>query len=43
MIVDDYGALTNCRTAVHDFRSKYGIADEIQPIDWTGAFWRRSR
>jgi hypothetical protein len=43
VIVDDYGALANCRAAVHDFRSKYGIADEIQPIDWTGAFWRRSR
>jgi O-methyltransferase len=43
VIVDDYGALTNCRKAVHDFRSKYGIVEQIHPIDWTGAFWRRSR
>jgi O-methyltransferase len=41
VIVDDYGALTNCREAVHHFRSKYGITEEIQHIDWTGAFWRR--
>ena len=42
VIIDDYGALENCRQAVHDFRSRHGISEEIQRIDWTGAFWRRS-
>ena len=43
VIVDDYGAMESCRKAVDDFRSRHGIADEIQRIDWTGVFWRRSR
>jgi O-methyltransferase len=42
IIVDDYGALANCRSAVHDFRNSRGIVDPIQPVDWTGAFWQRS-
>ncbi|MCX6632273.1 MAG: TylF/MycF family methyltransferase [Candidatus Solibacter sp.] len=42
IIVDDYGALANCRSAVHDFRNRRGILDPIQSIDWTGAFWQRT-
>jgi O-methyltransferase len=42
VIIDDY-ALRPCRKAVHDFRTRYCIADPIQTIDWTGVFWRRSR
>jgi hypothetical protein len=41
LIVDDYG-FDNCRAAVEDYRREHGITDEIQRIDWTGAFWRRS-
>jgi len=41
VIVDDYG-FDNCRAAVEDYRREHGISDEIQRIDWTGAFWRRS-
>ena len=40
LIVDDYG-FDNCRAAVEDYRREHGITDEIQRIDWTGAFWRR--
>ena len=42
IIVDDYGALANCRAAVHDFRNSRGIVDPIQTADWTGAFWQRT-
>jgi hypothetical protein len=41
LIVDDYGDIPACRQAVHDYRSQHGIADEIIPIDWSGAFWRK--
>jgi O-methyltransferase len=43
VIVDDYGALPNCRAAVHDFRAAHDIDDPIVPVDWTGVYWRRSR
>jgi O-methyltransferase len=41
LIVDDYGALPNCRLAVEDFRSAHGITDPIVTVDWTGAYWRK--
>ena len=30
------------RQAVEDYRRQHDIADEIQNIDWTGAFWRKT-
>ncbi len=42
LIVDDYG-FDNCRAAVEDYRREHGITEEIQRIDWTGAFWRRRK
>ena len=41
LIVDDYGDIPACRQAVHDYRSRHGITEEIEPIDWTGVFWRK--
>ena len=41
VIIDDY-ARENCRRAVVDYREQNGINDEIQSIDWTGVFWRKS-
>ena len=41
VIVDDYGAMESCRTAVDDFRAERGITEEIERIDWTGVYWRR--
>jgi len=41
LIVDDYGALPNCRLAVEDFRTAQGITDPIVTVDWTGAYWRK--
>ena len=37
--VDDYGANTGCQAAVIEFRDKYHITEELQPIpDDVGLF-----
>ena len=41
-IIDDYGALPGCRQATDDYRRQHGITEPLQPIDWTGVFWRRA-
>jgi hypothetical protein len=41
LIVDDYGALPNCRQAVEDYRTQHGITDPIEAVDWTGVYWRK--
>ena len=41
VIVDDYGALPNCRAAVDEFREKNGIREPVIPVDWTGVYWRK--
>jgi O-methyltransferase len=41
VIVDDYGAIAQCKQAVDDFRAAHRIVDPIAPIDYTGVFWRR--
>lgn len=33
--------LDELRQTVHDYRNAHGIREEMQPIDWTGAFWKR--
>lgn len=43
LIIDDYGGVPNCQEAVDDYRQQQGITDEIQKIDWTGVFWKRTR
>lgn len=40
LIVDDFG-FDNCRTAVEDYRREHGIGEEIERIDWVGAYWQR--
>lgn len=42
LIVDDYGALDECRRAVDDFRRERSIDDPLEDIDWTGVRWRRT-
>ncbi len=42
LIVDDYGAVEGCRTAIHDFRDKNQIDDEIIEIDWGGVYWQKT-
>jgi O-methyltransferase len=41
IIVDDYGAVAGCRAAVEDYRREHGISEKIEPIDWSGVFWKR--
>lgn len=41
-IVDDY-ALQGCKAAIDDYRREHGILDELNEIDWSGRFWRKSR
>ncbi len=41
VIVDDYGALSPCKQATNDFRTRHNILDPIQQVDWTGVFWRK--
>jgi O-methyltransferase len=41
VIVDDFGAVPNCREAVEDFRRDSQITEEVKAIDWTGAYWQR--
>jgi O-methyltransferase len=41
LVVDDYGAIGECRQAVEDYRAKHGIREEIRPIDASGVFWKR--
>lgn len=41
LIVDDYGAVPACRSAVQDFRRLHGVTEEIIRIDWTGIYWQR--
>ena len=42
LIVDDYGALKECRQAVDEFRDHHAIAEPLERIDWTGARWQRA-
>jgi O-methyltransferase len=39
-VIDDY-ALPGCRQAVDDYRARAGVCAPLQPIDWTGVFWRK--
>lgn len=41
LILDDYGFLPECQRAVEDFRAENNIVEPIEPIDWTGARWRK--
>jgi hypothetical protein len=41
LIVDDYGALEECRNAVDEFRSRHAIEERIEQVDWTCVRWRR--
>jgi GT2 family glycosyltransferase len=41
LIIDDF-ALNGCRKAIEDFRSKFGIKDEIITIDKMGAYWKKT-
>lgn len=41
IIIDDYGTIPACKKAVHDFRDKKGITEEIVNIDGSGYYWQK--
>jgi hypothetical protein len=41
VILDDYLQIDPCRAAVDDFRREHGITEPLEPVDWSGARWRR--
>ena len=43
IIIDDYGAVPGCKSAVEDYRREHKISDPLQTVDWTGVWWRKSK
>ena len=41
VIIDDYGALPQCRLAVTDFREQHHITSPLETVDWTGVYWQK--
>jgi hypothetical protein len=39
-LIDDY-ALPGCKKAVDDYRTAHGITTALEPVDWTGRYWRK--
>ena len=42
VIIDDYGAVAQCRQAVEDYRSRTNISDAMHQIDFTGVWWQKT-
>ena len=42
-IIDDWGAFSECKKAVLDFREVYQINESIIEIDWTGVYWKKEK
>lgn len=41
IVIDDYGAIPACKSAVDDFRALRGIVAPIAWVDWTGIWWQK--
>ena len=41
IVIDDYGALPECKRAVDEYRETHGITAPITTIDWTGIRWQK--
>jgi hypothetical protein len=41
IIVDDYGAVPQCKVALDDYRAENGIDCPMTQIDWTGVYWQK--
>src|SRR5204863_9373002 len=40
VVIDDYRT-PECVAAVDEFRAELGIAEPLERIDWSGAWWRK--
>jgi O-methyltransferase len=43
VVIDDFGALPECRRAVEDYRREHGVDEPLVDVDWTCARWRKER
>lgn len=43
IIIDDYGAIEQCRQAVTDYREKFDISAPLHQVDWTAVYWQKPR
>jgi hypothetical protein len=43
VIIDDFGALPQCRLAVSEFREQNQIAAPLETVDWTAVYWRKEK
>jgi len=41
LIIDDYGAIPACQSAVDAYRAQFAIGEPLTEIDWTGVYWRK--
>jgi O-methyltransferase len=41
VIVDDYGAVPPCKSAVDAYRNEHAISEPLEQVDWSGVFWRK--
>jgi hypothetical protein len=41
LVVDDYGAVAECRRAVDEFRRRHGLIEPLEEVGWTCVRWRR--
>jgi O-methyltransferase len=41
VIVDDYN-LRGCRKAITDFRERWNITDDLEPVDGSAVYWRKN-
>lgn len=41
ILIDDYGAIPNCKQAVDDYRAQHQITAPIIQVDWTGVYWQK--
>jgi hypothetical protein len=41
VIIDDYGAVPACKSAVDDFRAERKIVEPLTQVDWTGVWWQK--
>lgn len=42
-VIDDYGALDECRAAVDEYRGTHGVTEPLETVDWACVRWRKER
>lgn len=42
-VIDDYGALEECRVAVDEYREAHGIREPLEEVDWACVRWRKEQ